>query len=36
MIRFEVLKKILLNIENIDIGVLASIEKKCNEQQAQE
>ena len=32
MIRFEVLKKILLNIENIDVGVLASIEKKCNEQ----
>ncbi|WP_314978294.1 DUF262 domain-containing protein [Campylobacter rectus] len=32
MIRFEVLKKILLNTENIDIKVLASIEKKCNEQ----
>lgn len=32
MIRFEVLKKILLNIENIDVGVLASIEKKCNKQ----
>lgn len=32
MIRFEVLKKILLNTENIDIGVLTSIERKCNEQ----
>ncbi|WP_169755071.1 DUF262 domain-containing protein [Campylobacter curvus] len=32
MIRFEVLKKILLNTENIDIKVLTSIEKKCNEQ----
>ena len=32
MIRFEVLKKILLNTKNIDIKVLASIEKKCNEQ----
>lgn len=31
MIRFEVLKKILLNTENIDIDVIASIEKKCNE-----
>ncbi len=32
MIRFEVLKKILLNTENIDVKVLASVEKKCNEQ----
>ena len=32
MIRFEVLKKILLNTENIDIKVLTSIEKKCNKQ----
>lgn len=32
MIRFEVLKKILLNIENINIDVFISIEKKCNEQ----
>ena len=32
MIRFEVLKKILLNTENIDVNVLASIEKKCYEQ----
>ena len=30
MIRFEVLKKILLNTENIDVDVLASIENKCN------
>lgn len=32
MIRFEVLKKILLNTENIDVNVLDSIEKKCYEQ----
>ena len=32
IIRFEVLKKILLNTENIGIEVLAFIENKCNQQ----
>ena len=32
MIRYEVLKKILLNAESININTLASIEYKCNQQ----
>ena len=32
MIRYEVLKKILLNTESISINTLASIENKCNQQ----
>ena len=32
MIRYEVLKKILLNAESININTLASIEDKCNQQ----
>lgn len=32
MIRYEVLKKILLNTENININTFSSIENKCNQQ----
>lgn len=32
MIRYEVLKKILLNTENINIDTFSSIENKCNQQ----